>query len=129
MPTWTELQSYARSKYKLAEDDERSFRIIFGFEDGRSQIIDVQTFDAFNQQFIEFRSPVCKEDQMNPRTALLKNTKLPIGSLALTENGYYVLVHNASLKHLDLEEFELPLHVMAKIADSLENEFSAKDDL
>ena len=29
MPTWSDVQEYARSKYELTEDTENSFKLIF----------------------------------------------------------------------------------------------------
>ena len=32
MPTWPEIQEYARSKYVLQNDDERRFALVFEFD-------------------------------------------------------------------------------------------------
>lgn len=127
MPSWSEIQEYARSKYKLSRDEDNHFALIFSFPDGRSQQIFVKRFEAFDQECIEFRTPVCNEDDMNPKVALQKNAEFAIGALVL-EQGLYFLVHNALLRNLDIDEFELPLHVLAGCADDLEKEYAASDD-
>ncbi len=125
MRTWADLQSYARGKYRLAEDVEDRFALIFAIPGGRTQQVVVTHFKAMERDFIEFRTPVCREDQLAPRTALLHNATgrehnhSILGALALHEGVYY-LVHRALLGTLDAEEFELPLHAMALHADTLE---------
>lgn len=125
MRTWADLQSYARDTYRLAEDIEDHFALIFAIPGGRTQQVVVSHFRAMERDFIEFRTPVCREDQLAPRTALLHNATgrehnhSILGALALHEGVYY-LVHRALLGTLDAEEFELPLHAMALHADTLE---------
>lgn len=127
MPTWAEIQDYARSKYKLSRDDDNSFALVWGYEDGRSQQIFVHRFEAFDQEFIEFRTPVCKEDEMKATVALRKNAKFVVGALAL-EDEMIFLLHNAPLATMDIDEFEMPLHVLAGTADKLEAEYAESDD-
>ena len=125
MRTWAELQSYARGKYRLSEDVEDRFALIFAIPGGRTQQVVVSHFAALGRDFIEFRTPVCREDQLDARVALLHNANFGeqhhsiLGALALHEGVYY-LVHRALLGTLDSEEFELPLHAMALHADTLE---------
>ncbi|MCA9638581.1 MAG: hypothetical protein KC420_21275 [Myxococcales bacterium] len=128
MPSWKEIKDYARSKYKLAEDEERYFSLIFGFNDGRSQKIFVRRYEAFDMEWVEFRSVVCNGDKMPPKVALRKNEDFACGALALDGDGDYVLIYNAPLPTMDPDEFELPLHVIAKTADRLESEYSGEDD-
>lgn len=128
MPSWGELQEYAKSKYKLSVDEEQRFALVFGYDDGRSQQIFVVRFDAFDREWIEFRTAVCREEEMSPKVALRKNAELAVGSLAL-EEGMYLLLHNVGLKTMDLEEFEIPLHVLARTADNLEKQYASESDL
>lgn len=127
MPSWGEIQEYARSKYKLSRDEDDHFALIFSFPDGRSQQIFVKRFDAFEQECIEFRTPVCKQEDMDATLALTKNAEFAIGALVL-EQGLYFLMHNAMLRNLDMDDFELPLHVLASCADDLEQEHAAGDE-
>ncbi|MFO0660584.1 MAG: hypothetical protein U0165_12245 [Polyangiaceae bacterium] len=128
MPTWPEIQAYARSKYRLAKDEPEKFAVVFKEADNRTQMIWVRKFTAFNQEWLEFKSYFAKEAELAPAVALRLNGELPIGSIALLD-GYYALLHNAPLKNLDVEEFELPFNYLATKADQLERTYSAgKDD-
>jgi regulation of enolase protein 1 (concanavalin A-like superfamily) len=128
MPSWSEIQEYARSQYMMTRDEENWFSITFGYEDGRSQLIRVRTFNAYDEEWIEFISVICKGNEMSPIVALKKNAKLPIGAIALDDDGDYVLIHNAPLSTMDIEEFVRPLHAIARIADSIEEEHSGGDE-
>jgi hypothetical protein len=127
MPTWPEIQAYARGKYKLAKDEEDRFAVVFKEQNERTQMIWVRRFTAFNQEWIEFKSYICKEDEMSPKVAVRKNAELAVGAICLFDT-HYALVHNAPLKHLDVEEFELPLNVVSTQADNLEKMYSADRD-
>jgi hypothetical protein len=127
MPTWPEIQAYVRGKYTLAKDEEHRFAIIFKEQENRSQQIWVRHFNAMNQEFIEFRSYICKEDELAPKVALRKNAELSVGFIALIES-HYVLLANVPMKSMDVEEFELPLHAIAITADQLEKTYSSERD-
>lgn len=127
MPTWPELQAHVRSKYKLMKDEEKWFSLSFGFDDQRSQVAVVRTFDAFNQPWIEISARICKEDEMSPRVALQKNWNFAVGSIALDDQGFYMFVHRAALDTMDPAEFELPLLTVCRTADELERNYAGKD--
>lgn len=128
MPSWGEIQEFVRTKYKLNHDHDESFTLVWEYEDGRTQQVGVNHFTAYEKDWVEFRSYVCKEAEMNPRVALRKNADFPVGGLALDDDGDYFMVYSACLDTMDPDEFELPLRVIAIVADKLEQEFSAKDD-
>lgn len=128
MPSWTEIQEYARSQYMMTRDEEDWFSITFGYEDGRSQLIRCRRFTAYDEEWIEFVSVICKFEELSPKVALKKNFKLPIGAIALDDDNDYVLIHNAPLASMDLEEFVRPLHAVARIADTIEEEHSGGDE-
>lgn len=127
MPSWDEIKDYARSKYTLDDDQDDSFSLVFRYDDDRTQKIGIAHFTAFERDWIEFRSYVCKEADMVMKVALRKNDDLPIGALALDEDGDYCLLYSAPLATMDPEEFELPLTILAQIADDLEQTYSASD--
>jgi len=128
MPTWHELREHARTAYTLNQDEEAWFSLLWTFDSGRSQQVVVSHYQSFDQDWIEFRSYVCKEAEMTPRVALRKNAELALGALALDEDGDYVLSHKAALASLDPDEFALPLRVLARTADELESQHAARDD-
>jgi hypothetical protein len=128
MPTWPELREHARSKYQLSKDEEDWFCLLWSYDSGRSQQVVVHHYQCFDQDWIEFRSYVCKAEEMTPRGALRKNAELSLGALALDDDGDYVLIHRAALASLDPDEFALPLQVLATTADELEQQHAARDD-
>jgi hypothetical protein len=127
MSTWEELRTYARDKYRLALDEDDRFAVVFAIPGGRTQQVVITHFRAIERDFIEFRTPVCTEADLQPRAALEHNSTCSIGALAL-HGGVYYLVHKALLRTLDNEEFELPLHAMALHADTLEAAQTAGHD-
>jgi hypothetical protein len=128
MPTWPEVQNYVRTKYKLFKDEPERFAVMFKESETRSQIIWVRPFKAYNQDFIEFKSYFCKETEMAPLVGMRKNAEVTIGFIALV-GEHYALIWNVPMKSMDVEEFDLPLNVVASRADELERLYSAgKDD-
>ena len=127
MPTWGEIQEYVRKKYKLSHDDDESFVLNWKFSDERTQRILVRRFNAFDQDWVEFRSAVCKEGAIPHRVALKKNFDFVIGALAIDADGDYVVTYSHPLASMDIDEFELPLHVIARTADNLEGSYTAED--
>lgn len=133
MPTWNEIQEYARSKYKLASDDENSFKLVFEYkndqndQEARLQAVIVSKFEAMGREWCDFASACCKKDQMDPAAALEKNFQFAVGALAL-DKDIYVVRYSVQMATMDMEEFELPLHVVASTADKLEQEFAGGDD-
>jgi|JI8StandDraft_1071087.scaffolds.fasta_scaffold310279_2 hypothetical protein len=128
MPTWAEVQQYARNKYRLAKDEPERFAILFGMEGGRTQQIWVRTFNAHGgQPFIEYRSYFCKEGELQPIVALRKNAEMATGFIALL-GDHYAVMWNVALNQMDAEEFELPLQAIAWQAEQLEKLYSAGND-
>lgn len=131
MPTWAEVQEYARSKYNLAEDHEYHFSLVFVYGDsGRAQKVLIRRFTAFNQEWIDFSSACCQKDEMHPIVALKKNADFAVGNLCLDGpegQELYIFRYSVPLATMDMEEFELPLHVVASTADQLEGQFAAGD--
>ena len=127
MPTWSEIQEYARSKYKLASDDKDSFKLVFEYDNDRLQAVIVSRFEAIDREWCDFASACCKKDQMSPEVALEKNFQFAVGAISL-DKDIYVVRYSVQMATMDMEEFELPLHVVASTADKLEQEFAAGDD-
>jgi len=128
MPTWDEIKDFARSKYTLSRDEDNWFSLVWDYDAERTQLISVRRFPYLEQDWIEFRTFVCKEEELAPRVALRKNADFAIGALALDADGDYCMIYNAPLATLDPDEFTVPLNVLAAVADKLENEHSAKDE-
>lgn len=127
MQSWSALQDYVRSKYKLQDDHEGWFSLVFTVGTERTQLISVRRFAAFDSEWIEFRSAVCREGQMDPKFALRKSAEMAVGSLVLSGDKYYVS-YSVPLQTMQETEFEIPLHVLARTADQLEGTFTPGDE-
>ncbi|MFC3499495.1 hypothetical protein ACFOOK_00570 [Micromonospora krabiensis] len=128
MPSWYELREHARTQYELDRTEDDWFSLLWTYESGRTQQIVVTRYESFDQEWVEFRSFVCKEADMNPRVALRRNADLGLGALALDEDGDYALIHRAPLATMDQDEFALPLRALATIADQMEIQQTARDE-
>jgi hypothetical protein len=127
MPSWADIQEYARAHYTLSLDEGDSFSIRFELEGERSQQIAVRKFTAADCEWIEFRTYVCKEADLDPRDAVRKNAELPVGALALDANGDYYVGYAAQLATMDAEEFDVPLNLLVLFADALEEDHAGID--
>jgi hypothetical protein len=127
LPTWGEIQEFARSKYTLSADEDSHFEIVWVYPSGRKQQIWVSRFGSMDRDWIEFRTFVCSTSDLKPEVALAKNPGYTIGALGVDDQGNYVMTHGALLATLDPDEFELPLHILASVADDLEKEHAGSD--
>jgi len=128
MPTWNELRAYASTQYQMEKVEDDWFSILWTMGEDRTQRILVSRYEAFEKEWVAYRSFVCKESELSPRVALRHNAELALGALALDEDGDYVLTYQAPLATLDQEEFTLPLAAIAGTADDLEKTYTARDD-
>jgi hypothetical protein len=128
VPTWYELREHARTQYKLDDLEDEWFSLIWSYDSERTQRILISRYESFGKEWIEFRSFVCKEEELSPRVALRKNDECTLGALALDGDGDYALIHHALLATLDPDEFALPLRMIASLADDLEHQLTARDD-
>lgn len=126
MATWVDIQQHLRSRYKLAVDEENLAALDFECEGGRAQRILISSFPAMGKKWVLFRSRVCEQSRLNPVEALRKNSDFAVGFLAISEN-HYEIVYTAQLNTLDIDELELPLHVLSETADRLEKELTGSD--
>ena len=126
MPTFDEVREYAKSRYELSTDEEGRFSLVFEYETGRMQKVVVSRFEAMDREWCDFASACCTRDQLDPETAVRRNWDFAVGALAL-EGDTYVIRYSIPLATMDLAEFELPLHVVARTSDRLERELTGGD--
>ncbi len=127
MTTWPELVSYVRDKYSLSHDEDDRFALIFSFPDDRSQQVFCRLFEAFDQECVEIRTPVCEVGQMDPEQALKMNAGFALGGLAI-ESGMVFMMYSLILRDLDLEQFDLQMQVIGACADDLEKDHTGADE-
>lgn len=121
MPTWAEVKDFARKKYKIAEEREDSFKLVFEYDNKRLQTVIVSRFEAMGREFCDFSSACCQLHQLDPRDALKQSFGFALGALVL-DRDVYVVRHSCPMDALNLEEFDLPLHVVASSAARIERE-------
>lgn len=127
MATWSEVQSFAREKFALADDEPEYFKILLQFPDGRGQAVVVSTYDAMGQSWCDFSSAACTREHLDPEEALKENYRLAAGALCLDED-VYVVRYCLRLEDLCVERFELPLHIVASAADTIEKRVTGGAD-
>lgn len=127
MATWQQILEHARDSYNLHTDEDDSFSLVWEYKGGRSQLISVRPYSAFDAEWIEYSSYCCPEDAIKPRKALKMNADFALGALALRDD-HYVFVYRLRLDKLSKDDFELPLSIVASTADDIEDEYNDGDD-
>ncbi len=127
MASWEEIRTYMRSRYRLLEEDEDHVALLFGFDDNRRHSITITVFEAMERQWVLFEARICRKELMEPQRALELNGKSVVGYLALDRDEFYVMRHTALLSTLDPDELVVPMHVLVKVADKLEEELTGSD--
>lgn len=126
MPTWTDIKDHARSSYKLAEERDHDFKVVFDYPSGRLQAVIVTHYQAMGRSWIDFSSACCRAERMSPDAALQHSFQLAVGSLCL-DGDVYVVRHTVMADQLELADLELLMHAVAKTADQIERALPAYD--
>ena len=119
MPTWTDIKNHARSSYKLAEEHEHSFKVVFEYPGGRLQAVIAAHYEAMGRAWVDFSSACCRADRLDPRAALQQSFNLAVGSLCL-DGEVYVVRYTVGADHLQLTDVGLLMHAVARAADQIE---------
>ncbi len=102
------------------------FKLVFEYPNKRLQAVIVSRFEAMGREWCDFSSAVCRVDEMPMDVALRKNYSFAVGALCL-DDDVYVVRYTVQLDSMDLQELEVPLHVVASTADELELEYGGGD--
>ena len=119
MPTWTDIKDHARSSYKLAEEHDHSFKLVFEYPGRRLQAVIVSHYQAMGRSWVDLSSACCRVDRMDPHAALQQSFNLAVGSLCL-DGDVYVIRHTVMVDQLQLADVELSMHAVARAADQIE---------
>ena len=120
MSNWAELQKHMRQNYRPHDDEGDMMSMIWSYESGRQQKILIRRFVAAGQEMVEFKSPFARQGAVDPEDMLRENTRLPFGSIALS-NDIYIVIENTMLLPLGLGDFEFLIGRIAAVADHLES--------
>lgn len=126
MTAWSDVQKHMRDKYKLQDDHPDMLSMVWLYEDGRSQKIIVRRFEAAGREMVEFKSAFARKGDVDAETMLADNSKLPLATVALS-GDVYLVVYNALLDHLVLDDFDFCLSRVAAVADTLEEKYVRQD--
>jgi hypothetical protein len=128
MADWASLRSYIKSNYKIVADELNSLTLHFEAGGGRTQVIVVSiSGEVGGSEWAEISTAVCAESEINPRDALIRNSQMIVGGLALIQGGPVVYRHSFPLVNLDLPEFDIPLRAVVVFGDRLEQELAGGD--
>ncbi len=126
MTTWSDVQKHMREHYDLLDDKPDMMSMVWAYDDGRSQKIIVRRFDAAGREMVEFKSAFARRDDVGPEEMLQRNSTLPLATVALA-NDVYLVVYNALLTHMHLDDFDFCLSRVAAVADTLEEQYARRD--
>ena len=119
MTTWADLQRHMRAKYRLHDDQAEMMSMVWSYgDDDRTQKIIVRRFEAAERVMVEFKSPFARYGQVEPETLLRENAKLPLGTVALSGDVFFV-IYNALMENMDIGDFDFLLARIAAVADTL----------
>lgn len=119
VPTWTDIKDHARSSYKLAEEHEHTFKVVFEYPGGRLQAVIVAHYQAMGRWWVDFSSACCRVERLDPTAALQQSFNLAVGSLCL-DGDVYVVRHTVMIDELQMTDLELFMHAVARAADQIE---------
>ena len=127
MASWETLRSYVKSNYTIGFEDSDMLGLDFELPNGRTQKVFVRKLMLGDDEWAEIGTPVCNEQDISPRDALLRNGEMIVGGLVLWQDGTVLFRHSMPLKDLDLDEFEVPFKLAIQFGDALEQELVGVD--
>lgn len=132
MASWSELRAYIANNYKVAEDIGRGVRMIFTFEDGRSQTVFVTRYELMDgaEEWAVLESPVGQLGVVNLERVVSEAGQMVCGGVGIfseVADPVVTLRHAIPLANLDVNEFERPLTLVTVSADQLEQRLTGLD--
>lgn len=127
MATWSDLISYVRSKYVIADENDNMIKMVFETGDLRSQVVFIwrQTL-ANDEQWVQVESPFAALGSVDLNQVLGAVEHTVCGGLALA-SGHLTIRHALPLDNLNINEFERPLVLVTTTADKLEKGLLGSD--
>lgn len=121
MASWSELVSYVRSNYKVADEAPNGIKMIFNTGGLRSQVVFLwrQVLMNGSEEWVQIESPFGGVGSMDLRRALEAVGGKVCGGAAV-DGDLVLLRHSVPLANLDINEFERPLALVTTTADELE---------
>lgn len=126
--TWSELKDHARTSYKLADERNHSFKVVFKYSEGRLQAVIASYYEAMGRGWVDFSSACCHVDRMGAEDALEMGFNLAIGAIC-QDGEVYVVRHTVLVDELTLENLQVHLHAVARAADQIERSAGQREPL
>lgn len=127
MANWPGLRRHIFDNYKVAKDRESFLQLLFGFEDGRSQLVYVSHHKTTaGEDWVILESAIGPLDRLNVLSVLESVSDIICGGLGRVEN-VLTLRDAFPLENLDVNEFERPLAMITTTADYLEQKHVGAD--
>jgi hypothetical protein len=129
MATWTALKSYIKDNYDMDADNGDSVKLTLRTKQGRSQTVYVShTLSNSEIEFATIASPVGAVGAVDVTELLHLLDQHLVGGAAIIESNV-VVRHAVPLAQLQPDEFQVPLHMIARTADAMEKELLGTDEL
>jgi len=133
LASWPELKQYIQDTYVVTRDVGEGLELEFHGE-GRSQkmfVTHIQLNDGNDGDWVSIESPIGKSAEVDIVQALAAAGDVVCGGLALwaIDPTFLVMKHGIPLENVDLNEFQLPVQLLAGTADRMEKELTGEDRL
>lgn len=126
MPSWNDVRDRLRKTYKLENDEGELVSVVWTLADERTQKVVIKNFKLNDDDMVEIKSAFAKGKSPDAKVLLTKNAEMPLGTVALAGDVYFV-VYNAPLRNIHDDDLTFFMTTVATTADALEKEFGTGD--
>jgi hypothetical protein len=128
MTTWNDLVEYVQSNYKITDQTPDMIKLVFETGSMRSQVVVLWhlTLTHGDEEWVQIESPFGELGTLDLTAALQQIGNTVCGGMALYGN-LVTFRHSIPLENLNINEFESPLGLVTKTADTLERTFTGGD--
>ncbi|MTD58807.1 hypothetical protein [Amycolatopsis pithecellobii] len=134
MATWRELVTFIKQSYKVTREEPEEIRIRLRFrkddeEPERTQLVVIarEVLDK-REEWVQIATPFARIDEVDVRAVLEEIGHTTVVGGCVVMGDYLVLRHSLPLINLDINEFTDPLELVTGAAETLEEEFTGRDD-
>jgi hypothetical protein len=127
-PGWDALKAWVADAYSFEEDAGEAFTVVMTWSaTPRKQSVTIARSVIADEEWITFRSGVCRRGRISADQALRRSADLAFASIVGVDDRYE-LVYSFPLSGLTLGRFTSLLERVAEVADDLEAELTRGGD-
>jgi hypothetical protein len=128
MATWSDVVTYVRANYKVAEEQPNSIKLIFETGNLRSQVVMLWhlTLNDGTEDWVQIESPFGELGSVDLNRAIQMIGNTVCGGMAHVGN-MITFRHSLPLLNLNINELERPLVLVTTTADELERTLTGGD--